>query len=367
MQDRNIYKTVLDFITDESFQRWVKGEEDLSNWEDWTLENTERAKLVAEARLWIIAMKVEEEVISSQQTQDALYITWSKIRNSNSPSKISQFLKSFYFKSVAAVLLFGLLFVVLYTNHSLTTSETISPIQNIVQIESNGLIEQINNTNKSQLITLSDASSILLQPGSKLSYPKNFKGNERKVFLTGEAFFEISKDAQRPFYVYANETITKVFGTSFRIVAYPNQPNVEVLVRTGKVKVSKINKTKDYITNEVILYPNQAARFERKGQIFEKIIDLTKDKSLLQTAQSIERLNFEFQDIPVSQIFATIEQAYSVSIDFPITNLKDCYLTTSLSDEPLPAKLKIICESLGNNSSYEMNGNQIKIFSNGCK
>ena len=193
MQDRNIYKTVLDFITDESFQRWVKGEEDLSNWEDWTLENTERAKLVAEARLWIIAMKVEEEVISSQQTQDALYITWSKIRNSNSPSKISQFLKSFYFKSVAAVLLFGLLFVVLYTNHSLTTSETISPIQNIVQIESNGLIEQINNTNKSQLITLSDASSILLQPGSKLSYPKNFKGNERKVFLTGEAFFEMLK------------------------------------------------------------------------------------------------------------------------------------------------------------------------------
>ena len=139
------------------------------------------------------------------------------------------------------------------------------------------------------------------------------------------------------------------------------------MVRTGKVKVSKIYKTKDNVTNEVILYPNQAARFERKGQIFEKIVDLTKDKSLLQTAQSIERLNFEFQDIPVSQIFATIEQAYSVSIDFPITNLKDCYLTTSLSDEPIPAKLKIICESLGNNSSYEMKGNKKKIFSNGCK
>lgn len=367
MQDRNNYNTVLDFITDESFQSWVKGEDDIFNWEDWTLENTERAKLVTEARLWIIAMKVDEEVISSQQTHDALYITWSKIRNSNSASPLSQFFKSFYFKSVAAVVLFGLLFFALYTNHSLNTSEIISPIDNIVQLESNGLIEQINNTNKSQLITLSDASSILLQPGSKLSYPKYFKGSERKVFLTGEAFFEISKDAHRPFYVYANETVTKVFGTSFRIVAYPNQPNVDVLVRTGKVKVSEINKTKDNVTNEVILYPNQAARFERKGQFFEKIIDLTKNKSLLLTAQSIERLNFEFQDIPVSQIFATIEQAYSVSIDFPVTNLKDCYLTTSLSDEPLPAKLKIICASLGNNSSYEMNGNQIKIFSNGCK
>lgn len=369
MQDRNLYKTLLDFITDESFQRWVKGEEDFSNWEDWTLENTERAKLVSEARLLIIAMKVDEEVISTQETDDALYITWSKIRNSNSPSKINQFLLSPYVKSSAAVLLFGLLFVGLYTNHSFFASETVSPTQNqnSVHIDSYGLIEQINNTNKFQLITLSDASSILLQPGSKLRYPKKFKGNERKVFLIGEAFFEISKDAQRPFYVYANETVTKVFGTSFRIVAYPNQPNVEVLVRTGKVKVSEINKTKNAITNEIILYPNQAARFERKDQIFEKIIDLTKDKSLLQTAQSIERLNFEFQDIPVSQIFATVEQAYGVSIDFPLTNLKDCYLTTSLSDEPLPAKLKIICESLGNNASYEMNGNQIKIFSTGCK
>jgi transmembrane sensor len=46
--------------------------------------------------------------------------------------------------------------------------------------------------------------------------------------------------------------------------------------------------------------------------------------------------------------------------------LKDCYLTTSLNDQPLPEKLKIICRSLGNNTSYEMNGNQIIILSNGC-
>ena len=44
----------------------------------------------------------------------------------------------------------------------------------------------------------------------------------------------------------------------------------------------------------------------------------------------------------------------------------DCYLTSSLIDEPLPEKLKIICESLGKNTRYEMNGNHIKIISNGC-
>jgi hypothetical protein len=116
-----------------------------------------------------------------------------------------------------------------------------------------------------------------------------------------------------------------------------------------------------------MLLPNQAARFKRKELFFEKILDITKDKPLLAVKNTFEQLSFEFNDIPVYQIFRTIEQAYLVSIDFPEEKLKNCYLTTSLSDEPLPEKLKIICESLGNNTRYEMNGNSIKIISNGCK
>ncbi len=366
MQDRNYYKSVLDFITDESFQRWVRENEDLTNWEEWTLENTERAKLVAEARQWILAMRVEEDSVSSKETQEALFLTWSKIRKSNSSSKITNLFQLNPYRAAAAIFVIGLITSVIYTKLSLNETSSNRLIQNLVPENSSGLIEQLNNSDKPELITLSDASSILLQPNSKLSYPKNFKGNERKVVLSGEAFFEISKDPKRPFFVYANETVTKVYGTSFRIVAFPNQESVEVLVRTGKVKVSGLQNLKDNSVNGVTLYPNQAARFERKDQIFEKILDLTQDESLLQSAKSIERLNFEFRDTPVSQIFATIEQAYLVSIDFPKEKMMDCYLTSSLIDEPLPEKLKIICESLGKNTRYEMNGNHIKIISNGC-
>jgi hypothetical protein len=366
MQDRNYYKSVLDFITDESFQRWVREKEDLTNWEEWTLENTERAKLVAEARQWILAMKVEEVSVSSQETQDALFLTWSKIRKPNSSSKITNLFQFNFYRAAAAIFVIGLVSAGIYTKLSFSETSSSTLIQNVVHEDSKGLIEQINNSDKPELITLSDASSILLQPKSKLSYPKNFTGNERKVILSGEAFFEISKDPKKPFFVYANETVTKVYGTSFRIVAFPNQESVEVLVRTGKVKVSGPQKVKDNSVNEVTLYPNQAARFERKDQVFEKIVDLTQDESLLQSAKSIERLNFEFRDTPVSQIFVTIEQAYLVSIDFPKEKLMECYLTTSLIDEPLSEKLKIICESLGNGTRYEMNGNQIKIISNGC-
>jgi transmembrane sensor len=100
--------------------------------------------------------------------------------------------------------------------------------------------------------------------------------------------------------------------------------------------------------------------------IFNKITDITLDKNLIQNEGNIEQLSFEFTDIPISQIFKTIEQAYLIKIDFPVEKLKNCHLTTSLNDQPLPEKLKIICKSIGNETSYEMNGNQIIITSDGC-
>ncbi len=363
MQKRNSYKKIEDFLTDESFQKWVRFQEDSQKWETWTSNNPDGVKLVEEARLWILAMKVEESPVSDSEIQIALHDTWQKINTTKNIKSV--FWKKTWFRYAAAVLLlsFTSFFYIFRENQSSKVTITYT---DLIQQNADGLIEQTNNSDKPQLINLSDASSVLLQPNSKLSYAKSFNGNERKVFLSGEAFFEISKDPKKPFYVYANEVITKVYGTSFRVIAYSNQPNVEVLVRTGKVKVSSNKDIKNASQEEVILLPNQAARFIRKDLAFKKILDITQDKPLLSTKNTIEQLSFEFNDIPVSQIFKTIEQAYLVQIDFPYDNLKECYLTTSLSDEPLPEKLKIICESLGNNTRYEMNGNQITIFSKGC-
>ncbi|SHN66748.1 FecR family protein [Flavobacterium fryxellicola] len=308
--------------------------------------------------------------LSSDAVQDALQATWNKIERTEKNKKdiekpVLKLLKKRWFAGVAAVLLLSLLSGWLYNqnrpsqNSKLTYSE-------LINTNDEGLVEQTNNSDKPQIITLSDGSSVLLQPNSKLSYPKIFVGDERKVYLSGEGFFEISKNPQKPFFVFANEIVTKVVGTSFKIKAYDNQPNVEVVVRTGKVKVRSnalIANSKDQL---IVLLPNQALRFVRKNFVFNKITDITLDQSLSQSASNIEQLGFEFTDIPVAQIFKTIEQAYLVKIDFPQTKLKDCYLTTSLGDQPLPEKLKIICKSLGNNTSYEMNGNQIIIISDGC-
>ncbi|MFL9831273.1 FecR family protein [Flavobacterium sp. ARAG 55.4] len=371
MKKRNKYKEIEDFLADESFRLWMKSKNDVAGWEDWTLDHPNRAKLVEEARLWLLAMKVPENNLSQEQLDNALQNTWLKIehkeQNRKMEHKLVQLWNTGWFRNIAAILIFSLLSFYVYTNYFTAASTDFYNEQILAHTDEEGLLEQINNSNKPQIINLSDGSSVLLQPKSKLSYPKVFMGNERKVYLSGEAFFEISKNPGKPFFVHANEIVTKVVGTSFRIKAYNNDSDVEVLVRTGKVKVnSEKNDNNTSNQKEIVLLPNQALRFERRNQTFKKITDITSDQSIHNSVRSIEQLSFDFTDIPVSQIFKTIEQAYSVEIDYPKEELEKCHLTTSLNDQPLPEKLKIICKSIGNNSSYTMNGNQITILSKGC-
>ena len=370
MQERNNFREIEDFLSNESFRQWVEYQDDQQNWEEWTLEDPTRAKLVEEAYQFLLAMKVSESNMLKTTIDSALEQTWEKIKikenNANrfqkNPIKLW---KNNWVKGIAATLLFGFFANWLYNNPILISNPL--PIYNkLIQENQEGLVEQTNNSSKPQIITLSDGSSVLLQPNSKLSYPKAFVGNQRKVYLSGEGFFEISKNVKKPFFVYANEIVTKVVGTSFRIKAYDNQPNVEVVVRTGKVKIKPNESVTNSDQEEIILLPNQAIRFVRKDQKFNKITDITIDKKLILNSNNIEQLSFNFSDTPVSQILKTIEQAYLVEIDFPAEKLKNCHLTTSLNDQPLPEKLKIICKSLGNNTSYEMNGNQIIITSQGC-
>ena len=368
MQNRNTYTEIEHFLANESFREWVCSNKDKDQWEEWTLENPSRAKIVEEARLWLLALNGSKLAISQEDVQNSLEATWNKIEKKEA-KLISKFnyktKKTKWLGAIAAFVIASLLIGFLHQQSS--NNEGSSILYNtLIKGENEGLVEQTNNSNKPQIIMLSDGSSVLLQPNSKLSYPKTFTGSHRKVYLSGEGFFEISKNPKKPFFVYANEIVTKVVGTSFKIKAYDDQPNVEVVVRTGKVKVlpnERVTKQKNEL---IVLLPNQALRFVRKSATFNKIIDITLDKELINSTSNIEQLGFDFTDIPVSQIFKTIEQAYLVNIEYPEALLKDCHLTTSLTDQPLPEKLKIICKSLGNNTSYEMNGNQIIIQSSGC-
>ncbi|WP_295120649.1 FecR domain-containing protein [uncultured Chitinophaga sp.] len=109
-------------------------------------------------------------------------------------------------------------------------------------------------------LTLPDGSTVVLNAGSRLSYPKKF-GNQREVtLLEGEAYFDVKQDAKKPFIVKADKISTTVLGTSFNIRAYHFIPDVTVTVSGGKVSVN----------NAYILTPDQQVSYAKSTGVIQQ-------------------------------------------------------------------------------------------------
>jgi transmembrane sensor len=107
-------------------------------------------------------------------------------------------------------------------------------------------------------LTLSDGTVIWLNSRSKLRYPGKFGRNSRKIFLEGEAYFEVAHNAHKPFIVNTELLGIKVLGTSFNFSAYPDDPQVKMTLVKGSVSVTgKRNK-------EIVrLTPGQTAIYSK--------------------------------------------------------------------------------------------------------
>jgi transmembrane sensor len=113
---------------------------------------------------------------------------------------------------------------------------------------------------KSQL-TLPDGTKIWLNAGSKLKYPNKFIHNQREVFLEGEGYFEVAKDASHPFIVHTSDISIKVLGTVFNVKSYPGEGTIETTLVSGKVIIEG-NQLNSETT--IKLEPNQKAIFLKK-------------------------------------------------------------------------------------------------------
>ncbi len=233
------------------------------------------------------------------------------------------------------------------------------------------LTEEVNDTPAPRLIKLDDGSTISLQPDSRVSYASNFTtGNVREVYLSGEAFFEVAKDPDKPFLVYANELVTKVLGTSFNVRAYQNDDDVTVQVRTGRVSVAvaeKSGRKQEVSTREregILLLPNQQAVLAR--QEIRLIKTLVKEPVLLsKVVPNQPEYSFVFEAAAAPEVFKTLAKAYGLDIVFDEDQFANCQFTADLTDVPPYEKLDIVCRSI--EASYRILDAQIIIDGKGCK
>lgn len=225
------------------------------------------------------------------------------------------------------------------------------------------LLETHNTSSVPQPIALPDGSRVQLSPGSRLSYPARFEGTRREVVLTGDAFFEIRKNSSKPFYVLANEVVTKVLGTSFRVRAYEADQNVVVTVKTGQVSVyARAVRTEATrpLTPTLVLTPNQRAVYQREAAQFRK--DLIERPVLLNEDPAAEA--FAFDDVPLTKVFDALERAYGVRMVYDREALRECTLTATFSDETLYERLDLLARTLG--LRYEVVDAQIVFSGRGC-
>ena len=107
-------------------------------------------------------------------------------------------------------------------------------------------------------LTLPDGTEVTLNRYSSLTCPKRFEHDRRDVRLQGEAYFEVSKDARRPFTVEAGGMEVQVLGTHFNVEAYPADTEVRTTLLEGSVAVST-----DHGKKRLLLQPNEAAVYNR--------------------------------------------------------------------------------------------------------
>ena len=104
------------------------------------------------------------------------------------------------------------------------------------------------------LLTLSDGTMIYLNSESTLSFPVKFQGKERKVYLTGEAYFKVAKNTEHPFVVTAGELEVLVTGTTFGVRAYKDEKDIQTTLESGQVTVRGEGKSVKLVPNKQVLF-----------------------------------------------------------------------------------------------------------------
>lgn len=158
---------------------------------------------------------------------------------------------------------------------------------------------------KSELI-LADGTCLHLNAGSRITYPSEFIGKERRIFVDGEVFAEVAKDPEKPFIIASGDVDVKVLGTTFNFKSYDNTECVELLLLEGKVQmnIDAQNRTK-----QLMVHQGEMVQYDRKnGEI-----DL-KDFNPLRYKGFHDNGSIHFFNLRLSDITSDLERLFGSKI-----------------------------------------------------
>ncbi len=353
--------TIESLIWQDEFRAWVlhPTEALTSYWQNWQQLHPDHISLVGQASEIVRALQVENRPITQADIQRIIAITRQQLEHPATaviPVRSSSWAWPLA-ASIAIVITVGIGWLIQSNRRVLTGSKN---------AEVSTRYDVIQESQSNRLIKLPDGSTVQLGPASKIRYPPEFSADRREVFLTGEATFDIKRQTEQPFLVYANGTVTRVLGTRFIVQALSQSSRVFVKVLSGKVSVlsqkewQRAQQQTGYQPSTIIVTPNQQVVYERANELMHKSL-VDQPRPVISRSEPV---NFNFIKTPVARVLTTLEKAYGIPINFDEATFRNCQITAPLSDESLFEKLSIICETIG--ARYEVVEAQIIITGHGC-
>jgi transmembrane sensor len=196
-------------------------------------------------------------------------------------------------------------------------------------------------------LTLADGSQVWLNSASSIKYPTAFSGNQRNVEITGEAYFEVTKDKNKPFSVTINDMNVEVLGTHFNVNGFNDESAIKTTLLEGAVKITKG-------TNAVLLNPGQQGILNAEGNL-TKTNDVDLDKVM-----AWKNGWFEFDQTDLTTIMRQVSRWYDLDISYE-GNLKDDKFGGRVNKNvPLSDILKSL-EANGNGVKFKLDGKKLLV------
>jgi len=309
---------IEDFVEDKDFRCWIHSPNEIldSFWLNFQKDHPKKSELIEQASRIVTALFIQEEAIPHEEYQesiDRLKDYLDKKSYSKNPIKWL----SINWRNVAAVLLLPVIAINIYL-YSNTLNQTSGQVVKYV----------VPDGQKSKVI-LADGTQVWLNSGSTLSVSMD-RNNQRKVQLTGEAFFDVTKDRKIPFFVETKNYSVKVYGTQFNVRAYNDQNDSETILKEGSVSIFTNSKT------EIKMAPGQ--RFMLDSEKKQTLSEVNPDLYLSWKDNVLKIDNEKLQDLVVR-----MEHWYGIKIQIvDYDRVKNLKYTLTIKTESLREMLNLM-------------------------
>lgn len=337
MEDYQDYD-LEDFLADEEFIRYVlrPDPDRTAFWEQWQERHPEKITVLQEARFIIRHARFKEAPQDPQQYHTVLGNVLGGTYSNRHVRSVPAVRRALWVKVAAAIAVLAVASVSWwYLSHREAT-----PVY----------VVKANPAGARSSLRLADGTQVNLNAMSSLRFPETFDAQARPVALSGEAYFEVAHDSQRPFQVHIGNLIVTALGTAFNIKAFEEDENMSVSLVTGKVRVQQYQDGQ--AIQETILTPGQKVTVDKVTHTFRQ-------SAIHPDEYAWKRNLLVFESADLAAFIQSIERWYGITVQLQGTPQDNWSFTGRFENQTLHSVLEGM--SYTKNFRYTIHGTDVTL------